>query len=462
MPGSAFSSIADRLLKRSESSQPAPGTGTPSSPKNALSRRASTATLRPVPETDRNEVIGGGGMVSNRLGGSPHLSANSSAWITKSRPLSDIRELTEPSLADSGPRNHLQESLVAERNSASRNPCRLSQQRSSTDNRLSENRVCDGQNISSWGEDGSGFGVNGRRRRSPPPQNPPKTTYTSIYDIPRDSIPPRSSSQGRTRSNSHPSALRLVSSQAAVAPKLRTAPRLPAHPLHGPGNTIPRHGPSVSPLRGVAARLDHARNEREPPTPSETFIREPVSSELLGFPTHRHPRVHLAVDLSAGIFVGGGTIEGAAQIRIDDPDRIVHQKPLDIARISVDLLGLEEIDGHKRAVFLNLANELIDSDNPPPRSMVNSQVQIGVADPFWHLKPSLTHLPFIMSLPLNVGPPPFQSKHARIRYLLCVSLLIREQGKQYIVRTSEDISVISVYDRKTYPYTIFPRLTYNS
>jgi hypothetical protein len=180
--------------------------------------------------------------------------------------------------------------------------------------------------------------------------------------------------------------------------------------------------------------------------PSRTFIREPVSSELLAFPTHRHPRVHLALDLSAGVFVGGGTIEGAVQIRIDDPERMVHKKLLDIARISIDLLGLEEMAGSKRAVFLNLANEMIDSDNPPPSNMVDLQQQIGSTDPFWHLRPSITHLPFIMSLPLNVGPPPFQSKHARIRYLLCVSLLIRELGKQYIVRTSEDISVLSVYD----------------
>ncbi|KAJ4360831.1 uncharacterized protein N0V89_001398 [Didymosphaeria variabile] len=78
--------------------------------------------------------------------------------------------------------------------------------------------------------------------------------------------------------------------------------------------------------------------------------------------------------------------------------------------------------------------------------MVDSQQQIGLDDPFWHLVPSITNLPFSMSLPLNVGPPPFQSKNARIRYVLCISLLIRDQGKQYIVRVSEDVTVLSVYD----------------
>lgn len=99
-------------------------------------------------------------------------------------------------------------------------------------------------------------------------------------------------------------------------------------------------------------------------------------------------------------------------------------------------------------MFLNLATELIDEENPPPHNMVDSQEQMGSDDPFWLLMPSVTNLPFMMSLPLNVGPPPFQSKSARIRYVLCVSLLIRDQGKQYIVRASEDISVLSVYDRR--------------
>ena len=184
-------------------------------------------------------------------------------------------------------------------------------------------------------------------------------------------------------------------------------------------------------------------------------MRDPPSNELLEFPTHRHPRVEVGLDLSAGIFVGGGSIEGTVQINVDDAERIRHRRTLDIARISLDLLGLEEMSGNRRSVFLNLANELIDEDNPPPHNMVDSQEQISPHEPFWHLMPSITNLHFMMSLPLNVGPPPFQSKNARIRYLLCVSLLIRDQGKQYIVRTSSDIIVLSVYDRGLY-FFLFP------
>jgi hypothetical protein len=149
--------------------------------------------------------------------------------------------------------------------------------------------------------------------------------------------------------------------------------------------------------------------------------------------------------------VGGGSIEGTVQVNVDDAERIRHRRTLDIARISIDLLGTEEVSGNRRAVFLNLATELIDEQNPPPQNMVDSQEPMGSADLFWHLMPSMTNLAFNLSLPLNVGPPPFHSKNARIRYILCVSLLIRDQGRQYIVRTSEDVTVLSVYDRMICP-----------
>jgi len=138
------------------------------------------------------------------------------------------------------------------------------------------------------------------------------------------------------------------------------------------------------------------------------------------------------------------------QINVDDAERIRHRRTLDIARISIDLLRLEVMSGNRRSVFLNLATELIDENNPPPANMVDSQEPIGSNDGLWHLMPSVTNLAFNLSLPLNVGPPPFHSKNARIKYVLCVSLLIRDQGKQYIVRTSEEVMVLSVYDRESH------------
>ncbi|KAG9663003.1 hypothetical protein KCU95_g9096, partial [Aureobasidium melanogenum] len=68
------------------------------------------------------------------------------------------------------------------------------------------------------------------------------------------------------------------------------------------------------------------------------------------------------------------------------------------------------------------------------------------ADCFWSLVPSFTSLPFVISLPLDTGPPPFHSKHARIRFVLCATILIKDGGRQYLVRCSEDIAVLPTYD----------------
>lgn len=131
---------------------------------------------------------------------------------------------------------------------------------------------------------------------------------------------------------------------------------------------------------------------------------------------------------------------------VEDIERVRHRRELAVGRISLDLLGVEELSGSKRAVFLNLACELIDSNNPPPHNMVDSLKQLSPIDPFWALAPSVSTLPFVLSLPLDVGPPPFNTKHARIRYVLAATMLIRDQGKQYLVRASQEVAVISVYD----------------
>jgi hypothetical protein len=102
----------------------------------------------------------------------------------------------------------------------------------------------------------------------------------------------------------------------------------------------------------------------------------------------------------------------------------------------------------KRNILLNLATELVDSDNPPPYNMVESLKQVSPLDPFWLLAPSVSHLLFLISLPLDIGPPPFRSKMARIRYVLSATALLRDQGKQYLVRSSQEVSVLSVYDRE--------------
>ncbi|EON63498.1 hypothetical protein W97_02726 [Coniosporium apollinis CBS 100218] len=193
------------------------------------------------------------------------------------------------------------------------------------------------------------------------------------------------------------------------------------------GYTVPNRGQSRSPVKEVAARLNPVESDFARRIPSRTFVRTSQPTDILDFPVHRHPRISLDLQLGASLFVGGGSIEGNVRIAIDDAERVRHKRSLAIARISVDLLGVEEMSGVKRSIFLNLATELIDSENPPPHRMVESTSQISPIDPFWHLVPNSTSLPFSLSLPLDIGPPPFQSKHARIR-------------------TTQEVSVLSVYD----------------
>ncbi len=357
-------------------------------------------------------------------------------WSTSTRPLSDIRELTEPSLVEVSNRkdfggsnlNNNAGNNVHRRPSLSRKPSVKTATR--PDQKPIPSTTCTEEK---------------RGRRSPVCSPGSPADRSSVYSLPPGSVPPRSSSQPRRqRSVSHP---RGPGVSVGVGGGLGLAP--PPPPPRGQGHTIPNRGKSRSPVREVAARLDPVSSDSSRRIPSRTFTRNPQPSDILEFPSHRHHRITVELQLAASLFVGGGSIEGSVRIVVDEADRIRHRKTLALARISVDLVGVEEMSGAKRAVFLNLATELVDSENPPPRSMVDSQKQASPVDPFWYLLPSVSTLPFILSLPLDVGPPPFQSKHARIRYVVCVTLLVRDTGKQYLVRSSQDVAVLSVYDRES-------------
>ncbi|KAG9915545.1 hypothetical protein KCV02_g13339, partial [Aureobasidium melanogenum] len=176
-----------------------------------------------------------------------------------------------------------------------------------------------------------------------------------------------------------------------------------------------------------------------------TFIRNPIPRDILEFPTHRHPRIGVDLQIAAPLFVGGGTVEGFVRVIVDEADKSRIKKSLTLGRIAVDLVGTEETSSNRKAVFLSLGTELIDSTHPPPRNMIEPQ-DFPDADCFWSLIPSFTSLPFVISLPLDTGPPPFHSKHARIRFVLCATILIKDGGRQYLVRCSEDIAVLPTYD----------------
>ena len=340
-------------------------------------------------------------------------------WSTATRPLSDIRELTEPSLGELMPKDHhLSEEHIERKPSLTR---KLSVKARRSAGAPEETRIMEENR--------------GRRSISLPRTPGSQEDQSSIYSIPGGNVPPRSSSQPRRK--------RSVSRDKGPS-------ALPPPPPRGIGYSIPNRGKSRSPVRDVAYKLDPVTSDSVRRLPSRTFSRSPQPRDILEFPSHRHHRISSDLQLTASLFVGGSAIEGSVRVMVDEAERIRHKKTLAVARISVDLVGVEEASGGRKAIFLNLATELIDADNPPPRTMVDSDTQISPIDPFWYLIPSITILPFLLSLPLDVGPPTFHSRHAKIRYVVCVTLLVRDTGRQYLVRTSQDVSVLSVYDRKSH------------
>jgi hypothetical protein len=360
---------------------------------------------------------------------SPWTNPNVQAWAAKLRPLSDIRELTEPSLIDSVSRSS--EILRAH-----------TVQRSGSLGHIQELRrqvvIARSKSQRSLGRNAQATHNNEIPTSGQPLDTETQSDHSSAYSLSLENVPPRSSSRHRIdvppRERSLPH-LRLPGPRnpSAISTFSLEPPRVMAF-------TIPSHRDYCSPIKKPLRKHKGIR----------TFIRTiHPNIDLLDYPTHRHPRLTVELQVGSSLFVGGASIDGNVRITINELERSRHRRQLAISRISIDLLGVEEASGGKRAIFLNLASELINSDNPPPYGMVESLKQISPIDPFWHLAPSVSSLPFSLSLPLEVGPPPFQSKHARIRYMLAATVLIRDQGKQYLVRSSRGLSVLSVYDRKS-------------
>lgn len=134
------------------------------------------------------------------------------------------------------------------------------------------------------------------------------------------------------------------------------------------------------------------------------------------------------------------------KLTIDDNERMKHRRSLGIAAIAVDLLGYEEVASNRKAMFLALGTDLLDAKHPPPPNMTEPPNPLAPDETFWRLKPSASALPFMLSLPLDTGPPPFQSKQASIRYLVCTTALINDAGKLYRVRTCQEVHVLPTYD----------------
>ncbi|EXJ94990.1 hypothetical protein A1O1_00108 [Capronia coronata CBS 617.96] len=209
---------------------------------------------------------------------------------------------------------------------------------------------------------------------------------------------------------------------------------------------VPDRGRAESPVRQAIGRSAQS-SEILRPSAARTFIRTSPPHELLDNGSSRHPRVELSVRLPSPLFVGGGTVEGQIAVQVDGGGtRKSKLKPIHVSKASVDVIGVEEISDGRRWVFLSLATELFDSDNLPPPSLVTSQRPLPGPELWWELKASTSVLPFCVNLPLKLGPPPYASRQASIRYLLCPSVVIRVGDKRSVVRQTWNVQMLTVHD----------------
>lgn len=344
------------------------------------------------------------------------------------RPLSDIRELTEPNLFDP-----IQQ-LPTGGNTTSQKPQRNNSHRS-VRTHIPSSQPWPRPPISS------------KPRGSATTTTRRSEDAVSTYSIPLGNIPPRSSSRGHGKRSL--SARRecdtIVSREPAV---LLPQPR-------GPFQCVANTGHAESPIKDGSSRKLSIDPQRSARIPSKTIVKieHPSSEHLLQEPHLPHPRLKVDLLLAAPLFVGGSSVEGVLRIVVDDAERLRHRKLLTLERVSIDLLGVEEITQPKerRKIFLTRGNELVDICHPPPPDMVDSQHPLEPTKRSWILVPSVSTLPFLLTLPLTVGPPPFVCKFARIRYVVCATLVVKDAGRQLSVRCTQETALLSVQDRETLP-----------
>jgi len=258
---------------------------------------------------------------------------------------------------------------------------------------------------------------------------------TSTISLPLSSLPERKSS--RTR---------LVRRSSQLSRLSFEIPQLAPPPPIGQGQTVPGCGQSTSPVRSAAARLDPISSDMHR-IPSRTFVRPIRPLDMIEVPEASHARVSIDTRVTAPLFMGGGTIEGQIQLKIDGGSATGRRKSrptISLGRTAVDVLGVEAVQSRQH-IFRNLAVELIDENHPPPSTMLAASQK--KFDAFWEVLPSVSVLPFQVNLPINMGPPPYKSKNACIRYILCTTVVFHVAGKVYYVRQSHDISVLTVHDR---------------
>lgn len=220
--------------------------------------------------------------------------------------------------------------------------------------------------------------------------------------------------------------------------------RLPE--LDGTSAEIPHRGSAESPVRRSMGRSAQS-SELLRQSLTRTFIRTVPPHEVLDNGSNRHPRLDLSISLPSPLFVGGGTVEGQLTIQVDGGvARKPKTKPIYISKACVDVVGVEETSDGRRWVFLSLVTQLFDRENPPPPSLVTSQIPPPGPELWWEMKSATSVSPFCINLPLKLGPPPYSSRQASIRYLLCPSVVVKSGDKTTVVRQTWNVQMLTVHD----------------
>ncbi|KAI9692230.1 MAG: hypothetical protein M1822_006460 [Bathelium mastoideum] len=347
----------------------------------------------------------------------PPPSIGAANWTHIPRPLSDIRETTEPSLTELGRSQSDRQSKRQSVTELRRHGSHSGASRVSPKGTLRRTKSQDSKRQASQELPNLG------KSRSSNPQVSIQNDGGSIFGIPSDNVPRRSTSRGSStiRGDLHskrPSTRRGRSSfeDASNEPKRvdfkRVSQEIPAR--SAPFSSRPQ------------------ADKRSSPTPSFSV------EDLLDFPNYKHPKMKLELQIGAPLFVGGGNVEGNVRVIPNDTERRRTRNAF-LESIVIDLIGVEELSGTKRSVFLNLSTELDCPDQ-------GSRTAQGRSELLYPYSSTSCSTPFSINLPLDVGPPPFNSKHARIRYVLASTVWIQDVERPTSVRCSQEIQVLSVYD----------------
>lgn len=260
---------------------------------------------------------------------------------------------------------------------------------------------------------------------------------TSAMSLPLREVPERRSS------------ITVFPTKAAPSrkPSVQEAAPWRVPPSTSRSKTVPNRGRSKSPVR-LAINRSAQTSEANRPAPLHTVIRATPRTDLLDKAIAKSDRVELGLYLPSPLFVGGRTVEGHISLTVDGATLMSRKKmkPISISRLSVDVIGVEEVSDGRRWAFLALGTDLFDEDNPPPNSLIDGRSPRYNSELGWILKPSSATIPFCINLPLNLGPPPYSSKQASIRYILCPTAYISIGDKRTFVRQSWNIQMLTIHD----------------